>query len=520
MERFSELLLKVWRQVSCHVRVEESVPLIAPLLWERLPADALGVLRIELSHRRLDAIAVSRTPAVATALPRQHELAEKELEDLLAWGRSDSVLRASSPIVDRHMLGLLHGTGGGDLLAVPLADQAGVHGAFLAVAERAGAFDAEHEILARALREPLTVALENDERVAEISALRDAAEADKVSLLRRLGRDAIVDAIVGAESGLKTVMERVDLVAPSDLPVLILGETGSGKEVIARAIHQRSPRRDGPFLRVNCGAIPSELIDSELFGHEKGSFTGATSLREGWFERAHGGSLFLDEVGELSPGAQVRLLRVLQDGTFERVGGQRSLTVDVRVVAATHPDLQGKVADGRFRQDLWYRIAVFPIELPPLRARPEDIPQMANHFAQRSARRFGYRAQQVSPEDLRLLLGYAWPGNARELAAVIDRAVILGRGRRLEVAKGLGMPLGPAMANGRGDAGTDPGNRTPQSSRLDDVVREHIERVLAATQGRIEGPRGTANVLDVNPHTLRSRMRRLGIDWQKFRPGP
>ena len=505
MERFSRLLLRIWRQVSCHVRLEESVPLVAALLRERLPASLIGILRVDVSHQRLDAIAVAEEGADATGFPRQRELDEKQLEDICAWGRTERVLRASDPGADRRVLDLIRIHGDGDLVATALVDDAGVHGVFVAVADRAEAFDAEHEALVRALREPLTVAFQNDQRVAEISALRDTAEADRLSLLRRLGRDAILDVIVGIESGLKTVMERVDVVAPSDLPVLILGETGSGKEVIARAVHQRSPRHDGPFLRVNCGAIPPELIDSELFGHEKGSFTGATSLRKGWFERANGGSLFLDEVGELPHAAQVRLLRVLQDGTFERVGGQRGLSVDVRVIGATHPDLQAKVADGRFRQDLWYRIAVFPIELPPLRERPEDIPAMANHFAQRSARRFGFLPLSVPPEDLPPLLDYAWPGNARELAAVIDRAVILGRGKRLEIRKALGMPLGP---------GAQP---AMSLGRLDDIVRTHIERVLASTHGQIEGPAGAATLLDINPHTLRARMHKLGIDWQQFR---
>jgi hydrogenase-4 transcriptional activator len=525
VERFSSLLLKVWRQVSCHVKIEESVPLIAPLLWGQLPAQLIGVLRVDVGHRRLETIAVEKRRAESRELPRYRQMQEKELENLLAWGRARTVLRGSSSIADHRLLDLIRPTSDGDVLAGALTDEAGVYGVFVAVAVPPDVFNAEHEILVQALLEPLTVALQNDRRVTEISTLRDAAEADRLSLLRRLGRDAILDAIVGAESGLKTVMERVDLVAPSDLPVLILGETGSGKEVIARAIHQRSPRHGGPFLRVNCGAIPSELIDSELFGHEKGSFTGATELRKGWFERADGGSLFLDEVGELSQAAQVRLLRVLQDGTFERVGGQRTTTVDVRVIAATHPDLQVRVADGRFRQDLWYRIAVFPIELPPLRARREDILALANHFAQRSARRFGFVALTVSPEDLPLLLEYSWPGNARELAAVIDRAVILGRGKRLEIAKALGMPLRPGgvqAVTSDNPAGLTRASEESESSmlasrRMDDVMREHIERVLAATRGKIEGRLGAAEVLDVNPHTLRARMRKLGINWERFR---
>ena len=231
--------------------------------------------------------------------------------------------------------------------------------------------------------------MENDRRLRELTALREKVEADNRSLLTKLGRNDLSDAIVGVESGLRAVMDRVSLVARADIPVFILGETGSGKEVVARAIHKQSRRENGPFMRVNCGAIPPELVDSELFGHERGSFTGATALRKGWFERADRGTLFLDECGELPPAAQVRLLRILQDGTFERVGGEKQIHVDVRVVAATHRNLQAMVGEGTFREDLWYRLAVFPIHLPPLRDRPEDIPALAAHFALRAAKRFG-----------------------------------------------------------------------------------------------------------------------------------
>ncbi len=231
--------------------------------------------------------------------------------------------------------------------------------------------------------------------------------------MSRLDRQDITDSIVGAETGLRPVMERVEQVAASDVPVLILGETGSGKEVIARAIHRRSRRAAGPILRVNCGAIPPELIDSELFGHERGSFTGAAATRSGWFERADGGTLFLDEIGELPAAAQVRMLRVLQDGSFERVGGHTPITVDVRVVAATNADLASLIAQGKFREDLWYRINVFPIHLPPLRQRPTDIPAFAAHFAARAGKRLGGRSLAPSPAISRSCL----PIRGRETSA-------------------------------------------------------------------------------------------------------
>jgi transcriptional regulator with GAF, ATPase, and Fis domain len=272
---------------------------------------------------------------------------------------------------------------------------------------------------------------------------------------------------------------------------------------------------------VNCGAIPSELIDSELFGHERGSFTGAISTRRGWFERADGGTLFLDEIGELPPAAQIRLLRVLQEGTFARVGGERSHKVQVRIVAATHRDLAAMVQEGSFREDLWYRIAVFPIVLPPLREHPEDIPALAEQFARRAAIRFGFALQMPSSDDIALLSAYTWPGNIRELTAVIDRAVILGKGKGLEIAKalGAGLDIGGSLPKANG---------TPPTSRhtgatplpLDAVIKQHIEAALTATQGRVEGLHGAARLLQINPHTLRGRMRKLGVNWSQFRPVP
>ncbi|MGN6110115.1 MAG: sigma-54 interaction domain-containing protein [Kofleriaceae bacterium] len=314
--------------------------------------------------------------------------------------------------------------------------------------------------------------------------------------------------IVGADAGLRGVMRQVSQVAPTGAPVLILGETGAGKEVVARAIHERSAHRDGPLLRVNCGAIPSELVDSELFGHERGSFTGAAMQRSGWFERADGGTLFLDEIGELPLAAQVRLLRVVQDGVFERVGGARPLEVDVRLVAATHRDLGAMVRAGQFREDLWYRIHVFAIRLPPLRERLDDLAQLAAHFAGLAARRLGVAELPLTEPDLALLRGYRWPGNVRELAAVIERAAILGEGKRLDIERALGVRLdGPAPSEP--SSGAFP--------TLDEAMRAHIERALLRCQGRIEGANGAARLLDLHPNTLRSKMTKLGVQWAQFR---
>src|SRR3954447_12387077 len=346
------------------------------------------------------------------------------------------------------MPGLLPAGLTGHSLAAPLVTENGLLGVLIMVARPPVSFGEEHEAVVRDLVDPFAVALENDHRVRELISLREAVEAENRSLLSRLGRNDIADSVIGAETGLREVMEHIELVAPSDAPVLILGETGSGKEVVARTIHTRSRRTSGPFLRVNCGAIPSELVDSELFGHEKGSFTGAVGERKGWFERADGGTLFLDECGELPLAAQVRLLRILQDGSFQRVGGEKQLNVDVRIVAATHRELPTMVADGQFREDLWYRLAVFPVRLPPLRERLEDIAALAAHFAIRAAKRLGLPPLVPSADDISLLVDYPWPGNIRELAAVIERAAILGVGKRLDVSRALGAPnrAGPSLA--------------------------------------------------------------------------
>ncbi|HOX26915.1 MAG TPA: sigma-54 dependent transcriptional regulator [Candidatus Krumholzibacteria bacterium] len=418
----------------------------------------------------------------------------------------------------------------GPAVAAPLRGPGGATGALVVSGPgAASAADAATSGLAdllAELREPVAAALDADHRRRELAELRSAADADRRSLLDRLGRDHLLEAVVGSEGGLREVMARVAMVAGSDAPVLIFGETGSGKEVIARALHERSPRAAGPFTRVNCGAIPPELVDSQLFGHEKGAFTGAAQRHRGWFERSDGGTLLLDEIGELPPAAQVRLLRVLQDGIVLRVGGEVPMQVDVRIVAATHRDLAAMVQRGEFRADLWYRLAVFPVVLPPLRERLEDVPDLVDMLAHRAARRFGLRPCAATPADLALLASYAWPGNIRELGSVIDRAAILGDGRRLEIAKALGAAAGappaapasgeaparPAPAAGDAFAG-DRGEVIP----LDQAMARHIRAALVATRGRIEGPAGAAALLRINPHTLRARMRKLGVDWTRFR---
>ena len=499
MKEASQLVGDLWREVARHEHIGDSVAGLTALVRSTLALKWLIVRRWDAERARLETVA---EVGACEGLEARTILPSPRRDSLLSWaGKGAAELwheREATSIsrlcVPEGITGAVVGgplRAGGELVGLLLAGPA------VGEAERAReVFDA--------LREPFAVALTNDLRLHELARLREAAEQDRNALLSRLARQDVSDAIVGAERGLREVMGRVAQVAPTDAPVLILGETGSGKEVVARALHAQSHRHAGPFLRINCGAIPSELIDSELFGHEKGSFTGAIAQRLGWFERSDGGTLFLDEVAELPAAAQVRLLRVLQDGSFERVGGQESRRADVRIIAATHRDMASMVRDGRFRQDLWYRISVFPILLPALRDRRQDIPALARYFAERAGERLFGRALSLDAADIATLQAYAWPGNVRELAAVIERAAILGNGQTLLVGPALG--VAPVLS---------PRSRVPEEADAED--KADIQAALQKALGRIEGPFGAAKLLGVNPHTLRSRMRRLGIDWSRYR---
>ena len=310
--------------------------------------------------------------------------------------------------------------------------------------------------------------------------------------------------IVGRSPALTRLLDQLALVASTDSTVLILGETGTGKELVARALHDRSPRRERPLVKVNCAALPRELVESELFGHEKGAFTGATQQRRGRFELADGGTIFLDEVGELPLEAQAKLLRVLQEQEFERVGGTRALRTDVRVIAATNRDLGSRAATGEFRPDLYYRLNVFPVTVPALRERREDIPPLVGHFLAKAARKLGKSFDGVAPAFLERAMSYDWPGNVRELENVVERAAILARGPLLESPQSFGTQTPSARPAPQPQA-------SAAAATLEDVERAHIERVLGETRWVIEGERGAAHALGLNASTLRGRMRKLGI---------
>ncbi len=378
-------------------------------------------------------------------------------------------------------------------------------GALSIIAKGKGRFSEEHARLALLLNDPFAISLSNSLRHGEVLRLKELLADDNRYLHREI-HHLTGDAIVGADSGLKKVMKMVRQVAPLNSPVLLLGETGAGKDVIANAIHYSSPRKDGPFVKVNCGAIPETLLDSELFGHEKGAFTGAVSQRRGRFERADRGTIFLDEIGELPPQAQVRMLRVLQYRELERIGGTNPVSIDIRVIAATNRNLEEMARAKEFREDLWFRLNVFPVRIPPLRERKGDIPALVDFFVKRKSRELRLPAPPpLARGVIDRLTAYAWPGNVRELENVIERELILSRGEPLNFADLV-----------REKSEETPGKRDllrEGSLALDEVISRHIRRALELTNGKVHGKGGAAEVLGINPSTLRNRMNQLGIPY-------
>jgi len=370
-------------------------------------------------------------------------------------------------------------------------------------------YDSSHVELLATVAEPFAIALANALAHEKLLKYRDVLLDDNRFLNKELVSQA-GDEIIGGNSGLRNVIEMVQQVAPLNNSVLLLGETGTGKEVIANAIHFGSPRKDGPFIKVNCGAIPESLIDSELFGHEKGAFTGAVAEKRGRFERADGGTIFLDEIGELPPQAQVRLLRVLQTREIERVGGNRPIPVDIRVIAATHRNLESMVSDNRFREDLWFRLNVFPIMIPPLRQRKEDIPALSRHFVARKSMELGICIPPaIAPGALQRLMNYAWPGNVRELENIVERELIRHRGGQLLFDSVLPTESKSEFLN------LQEGSGMHVPLKLDELTSLHIKNVLKITKGKIHGPGGAAELLGLGPNTLRARMDKLGIAFRR-----
>lgn len=351
----------------------------------------------------------------------------------------------------------------------------------------------------------------------EIQALKAKLEAENIYLQEEIRTEHNFEEIVGSSSALLNLLQKVELLAPTDTTVLLTGETGTGKELIARAIHARSPRKARPMVTVNCGAIPSSLVESELFGHVKGAFTGAHERATGRFELADGSTLFLDEVGELPLDTQVKLLLALQEREFQPVGSSRTMRVDVRIIAASNRDLEQAVLTGAFRADLFYRLNVLPVRIPPLRERQSDIPQLVMFFLGRFCRKLGKKITDVSDETMDLLVHYDWPGNIRELQNIIERGIVLSQSPVLvldhdvfRVPAGLRLPNATAEAEDISGPASSENLESPL--RLADAERQHILTVLKRTGWIIDGPKGAAKILGLHPNTLRGRLKRLGID--------
>jgi len=354
--------------------------------------------------------------------------------------------------------------------------------------------------------EMVSIAVSNALAYEEINSLKEQLQLENRLLQDEIVQRSIFEEIVGSSISLQKVLSTIDKVAPTDSTVLVTGETGTGKELVAHAIHKLSPRSERALVKVNCAALPSELIASELFGHEKGAFTGALQQRIGRFEAANGGTIFLDEIGELIPEMQIALLRVLQEKEFERVGGNRTIRTDVRVIAATNRDLAHEVANGQFRMDLYYRLNVFPVHVPPLRERPDDIPILVDYFVTRLARRMGKRIRQIDKRTLDAMLQYSWPGNIRELQNVIERGVILADSEVFRLEPGALVQEPRPVSKNVFEA---------NDARVDQ--KAEIEAVLRETRGRISGRDGAAVRLGIPASTLESRIRALKINKHQYK---
>jgi formate hydrogenlyase transcriptional activator len=384
--------------------------------------------------------------------------------------------------------------------SIPLVSYDRVLGALNVGRRRDEPFRTEEIELLGEVAKQIAIAVENAQAYRQISELRDKLAKEKLYLEEELRTEHNFEEIVGESAALRRILKEVETVAPTDSTVLIRGETGTGKELIARALHELSPRRERTFVKINCAAIPTGLLESELFGHEKGAFTGAIMQKVGRFELAHQGTLFLDEVGDIPPELQPKLLRVLQEQEFERLGSTRTIRVDVRVVAATNRDLAQMAGNGHFRSDLFYRLNVFPIVLPSLRERRDDIPRLVRHFVQKVARRMGRRIEAIPAEAMDVLVQYPWPGNVRELENVIERAVILSPGAQLQInvseLKTAPVPSAPLADT---------------SVTLADAERDHILSALRESRWVLGGPKGAAARLAMKRTTLQSKMKKLGI---------
>jgi formate hydrogenlyase transcriptional activator len=514
IESRARLILDLAKAVSSHLELADVLESLIVGLKPRIHFQAIGVVIVEGEYTRVHSLHVEGV----------HRNRGESIESVMT--RVQSTLRVSGDLhrkklSDSHISDFLHSrtpyvcsdvksqkrfpqdddflkAGFASYISLPLLKQDELLGAVtLASFHRQDFSESDVELLQDA-SDIVSIAVSNALAFEEIRTLRDQLQVENRALQDEIVQKSIYEEIVGSSGALRTVLSAIDKVAPTDSTVLITGETGTGKELVAHAIHKRSSRSSRALVKVNCAALPADLIASELFGHEKGAFTGALNQRIGRFEAANGGTIFLDEIGELSQEMQISLLRVLQEKEFERVGGNRTIHTDVRVIAATNRDLARHVQEDRFRMDLFYRLNVFPVQVPALRERTDDIPILVDYFVAHFARRMGKKIVQIDKRTLDALMTYSWPGNIRELQNLIERGVILAEGNVFRLEPGL-LPQAVQATAPVGDS------------------RSAIEAVLRETRGRISGPEGAAAKMGIPASTLESRIRALGINKHLFR---
>ena len=513
-----EVLLDVNRAIGRHLERDELFGALAACLRNVFETDRFGIeLPIEgerLQGHLLTPTGAKKQPTRVKVLPAQGTACNWVLQNrkwLVSSTRDE--LRERFPLT----FDVMTSEGMESLCAMPLVSDDRARGVLFFMAARKEAYGGLRQGLLEQVTSAVAVALDDCLAHEEVRRLRDQLAAENAYLQEEIRSEHNFEEIVGNSPALLALLRQVDQVAPTDATVLISGETGTGKELIARAVHIRSGRKARALVKVNCSAISAGLVESELFGHVKGAFTGAIEKRMGRFELANGGTIFLDEVGELPLETQVKLLRVLQEHEFEPVGSSQSVKVDVRIIAATNRDLHEAVLKGRFREDLFYRLNVFPIQVPPLRERTVDIPVLAMFFVSQFAQRFDKKIDAITQDAMTQLSSYSWPGNIRELQNIIERAVVLCRSNVLTLATELLPATGTGNGSGSARAAaaspclplSEFGVETP--STLEEVERRHVLSVLEQTGWKIDGENGAARTLNLHPNTLRSRLKKLGI---------
>ncbi len=493
-----QALLDVNRTLASSLEVHRLLPLISECVTRVVPHDFAGVTLFEGDKQDMKAYVLSPTPSssmydAGRSVTLEQTLSAKAFleRESQTLTREDLVSHSSS-IADRIL-----NAGIRTVRCMPLLTAKGTLGTLNVGSKKEQAFSEQDEDILNQIAAQLAVALDNARAYREIQVLKERLAEEKLYLEDEIRTELHFEEIIGESAELKATLSRLQTVAPSGSTVLVLGETGTGKELAARAIHRMSRRKDASFIKVNCAAIPTGLLESELFGHEKGAFTGAVAKKVGRMELADKGTFFLDEVGDIPLELQPKLLRVLQDQEFERLGSNRTIRVDLRLIAATNRDLRKRVAAGEFREDLFYRLNVFPISMPPLRHRPGDIQLLVRHFVQKISKRFDKKIETIPSGTMDALMRWHWPGNVRELENFIERSVILSSGSVLRA------PLSELLPG--------PEEVTPIDSTLESAERDHILRVLRECGGLISGPRGAAVKLGLKRTTLQSKMRKLGI---------